>query len=270
MSAFYNEIETYAAEWIERLAADGHIAHGIVDRRSVRDLTVADLEQYRQCHFFAGIGGWSYALRLAGWPDDRDVWTGSCPCQPFSQAGRHGGFADQRHLWPSWLPLIRQRRPSVVFGEQVASPDGLKWLDAVQTDLETSDYAVAAADLCSAGFGGFHKRQRLYWVAYANDKRRDRVDSPVRGGESRETGIEVMRCSPALRKWPTPADLQEDRSGSPINWLLGRDGKTRPIESGTQPLADRIPETVGRLRAYGNAIDPFVAAAFVRAVIEIL
>ena len=56
-----------------------------------------DIAGYTQCHFFAGIGIWSYALRLAGWPDDRQVWTGSCPCQPFSAAGKGEAFNDERH-----------------------------------------------------------------------------------------------------------------------------------------------------------------------------
>ena len=50
------------------------------------------------------------ALRLAGWPDDRPVWTGSCPCQPFSAAGEGKAADDERHLWPDWFPLIAERR----------------------------------------------------------------------------------------------------------------------------------------------------------------
>src|SRR5690606_31057001 len=138
-----------------------------VDTRSIEDVTPNDLQGYTQCHFFAGIGGWPLALRLAGWPDDRPVWTGSCPCQPFSQAGKGAGFADERHLWPAFFHLIEQCRPSVVFGEQVASKDGLAWLDLVQADLEGAGYACGAADLCAAGVGAPHIRQRLYWVANA-------------------------------------------------------------------------------------------------------
>ena len=136
MSALYNEIEPYAAQWIRNLAAAGHVAGGTVDERSIRDIQPDDVRGFTQAHFFAGIAVWSHALRLAGWPDDVPVWTGSCPCQPFSAAGRRGGFSDDRHLWPEWFRLIRECRPPVVFGEQVASPDGLAWLDAVRADLE--------------------------------------------------------------------------------------------------------------------------------------
>jgi DNA (cytosine-5)-methyltransferase 1 len=165
---YYNEIDPYAAQWLRNLIAAGHIASGVVDERSICDVDSADLADFTQCHFFAGIGVWSLALRRAGWPDDRPVWTGSCPCQPFSAAGKRDGFSDERHLWPHMFRLIAQRRPAVVFGEQVASRDGLEWLDLVQADLEGADYASAAVDICAAGVGAPHIRQRLYWVADAS------------------------------------------------------------------------------------------------------
>ena len=165
MTAWYNENDPKAAEWLRELIRAGLLAPGDVDTRSIEDVTPDDLRGYTQCHFFAGIGGWSLALRLAGWHDDRPVWTGSCPCQPFSAAGKGDGFADERHLWPAWHHLIRVRRPPVVFGEQVASKAGLMWLDLVQADLEGEGYACGAGDLCSAGFGAPHIRQRLGFAA---------------------------------------------------------------------------------------------------------
>lgn len=53
------------------------------------------------------------------------------------------------------------------------------------------------------------------------------------------------------------------------DWLFCRDGKWRPVESGTFPLADGIPGRVGLLRGYGNAIVPQVAAEFVKAFMEV-
>ncbi|MBT1426893.1 DNA cytosine methyltransferase [Dickeya dianthicola] len=166
--AYYNEIDKFAAQWLRNLIDAGHIAPGIVDTRSIEDVTANDIHGFTQCHFFAGIGVWSYALRRAGWPDSKPVWTGSCPCQPFSAAGKKGGVADERHLWPAFFHLIHQRRPDVVFGEQVASSDGRAWFDTVQNDMENVDYACAALDLCAAGVGAPHVRQRLFWVAHAN------------------------------------------------------------------------------------------------------
>ena len=170
--AYYNEIDPYAAEWLRSLIRSGHIADGIVDERSISDVRPDELQEFTQCHFFAGIGVWSYALRSAGWEDDRPVWTGSCPCQPFSNAGSRKGVDDKRHLWPHWFHLIEQCRPSTVFGEQVASKDGLGWIDLVQADMEGADYAIGSFDLCSASFGAPHIRQRLWFVADTDDTRR--------------------------------------------------------------------------------------------------
>lgn len=168
---YYNEIDKKKALWLKELMAAGVIAEGVIDTRSIEDVKPTDLLEYTQCHFFAGIGVWSYALRLAGWPDDRPVWTGSCPCQPFSPAGKRQGFADDRHLWPAWFWLIRNCQPVTIFGEQVAGKDGLAWLDTVQADLEGQGYSFGATDLCAAGFGAPHIRQRLYFLGH-DDKNR--------------------------------------------------------------------------------------------------
>lgn len=199
MKAFYNEIEPYAVEWLKNLEREGHIAPGVVEPRGIQELKAKDLEGFTQAHFFAGLGGWSYALRLAGWPDKVPVWTGSCPCQPFSTSGRRKGFDDERHLWPAWFKLIKKCRPDVIFGEQVGSPDGLKWLDLVLSDLEGAGYAVGAADTCAAGVGAPHLRQRLYFVAYSKHgigkrihvlqrESRQKKSDPNRGGTPIELG----------------------------------------------------------------------------------
>lgn len=166
-SAYYNEIDPFAAQWLRNLIAAGHIAPGEVDERSIEDVTPDDLRGFTQCHFFAGIGVWSHSLRLAGWPDDRPVWTGSCPCQPFSPAGKGDGFADERHLWPQFFHLISERRPQHVFGEQVAAGNANVWFDLVQADLEGLGYAFGLVPFTSAGIGAPHIRERAYWVASA-------------------------------------------------------------------------------------------------------
>lgn len=181
--ALYNEIDPFAAQWLRNLIASGHIAPGEVDERSIEDVTPDDLRGFTQCHFFAGIGVWSHSLRLAGWPDDRPVWTGSCPCQPFSPAGKGDGFADERHLWPQFFHLISERRPQHVFGEQVAAGNANVWFDLVQADLEGMGYAFGLVPFTSAGIGAPHIRERAYWVANAysviSDRRGD-VRAPGR------------------------------------------------------------------------------------------
>jgi DNA (cytosine-5)-methyltransferase 1 len=389
---YYNEIEPYAADWLENLIREGLIPQGEVDRRSIVDVHASDLRGFVSAHFFAGIGGWPHALRLAGWPDDRPIWTGSCPCQPFSAAGKQGGFADDRHLWPFFFKLIAECQPDVVVGEQVASKDGLQWLDLVLTDLEGAGYAAGAVDLCAAGVGAPHIRQRLWWVghrladagraaserdaggvpaaeaeragAWREDGRHDLghrdggaaleladaseggrsllgetrlhgggqcrddhagrgedgglVDSlgtrleghdehgggapgwalearpaPASGGAggledahgavSEQPSGAGRGSSEAPGRWPNAEPdrrgelVEEQPAAGPVNgewraadWLFCRDGKWRPIEPGTFPLAHGVPARVGRLRAYGNAIVPQVAALVIEALKEVI
>lgn len=163
--AYYNEVDPYAAQFLRNLIDAGHLPAGDVDERDIRDVKPSNLDGYTQCHFFAGVGIWPLALRTAGWCDAMPIWTGSCPCQPFSAAGAGAGVDDERHLWPDWFWLIQQCRPEKVFGEQVASADGLSWADLVQADLEAADYAAGFVDTCAAGFGGYHIRPRLYFAA---------------------------------------------------------------------------------------------------------
>lgn len=162
---YYNENDPKAAAWLKQLIKDGLIPDGIVDERSILDVQPGDLRQYTQCHFFAGIGGWSLALQLAGWPSNRPVWTGSCPCQPFSSAGNHLAERDERHLWPAFFNLIRKCRPDIIFGEQVATAISKCWLDGIQTDLESENYTSGATVLGAHSVSAPHIRQRLYWSA---------------------------------------------------------------------------------------------------------
>lgn len=160
---YHNEIDPYAAQWLRNLIAKGLLPSGDVDERSIIDVRPEDLSGYTRCHFFAGLGGWPLALRLAGWPDDKPVWTGSCPCQPFSVSGKRRGFADERHLWPVFQRLIQVGRPSVLFGEQVArAPD---WLRLVRGDLVEMGYAVGAIPMEAASADADHFRDRYWFVA---------------------------------------------------------------------------------------------------------
>ncbi len=385
--AYYSEFDPKAAAWLRELIKQGHIADGIVDERDLWDVSPTDLKGFTQVHLCAGIGVWSYALRRSGWEDSTECWTASFPCQPFSAAGKGKGFADERHLWPAGHFLIAECRPAVVFGEQVASKDGLDWLDLVQADLEGSGYACGAVDLCAAGLGAPHIRQRLYWTAErladaagsgqpgesrgseaqgqraserggesglvglehapsdgrierraepsgrgaagghgdggladATDQRHERSgasrgrglglanDSSTRGGRG-ASRVELGRLRDAERvadagsigrvgrQGPSergehdradagrlegdngPVGVGEVGDGSrrpgPTNglwrdadWLFCRDGKWRPVESGTFPLVDGSPQRVGRLRGYGNAIVAPAAQAFIEAYLD--
>jgi DNA (cytosine-5)-methyltransferase 1 len=248
--AYYNEIDPYAAQWLRNLIAAGLIAAGDVDERSIEDVISSDLAGYTQCHFFAGIGGWSFAVRLAGWPDDRPVWTGSCPCQPFSvgavQGGGGKGQEDERHLLPTFTKLIAECAPPVVFGEQVANAIKWGWLDEAFTAIEAVGYACGAAVMPAFAVGARHERKRIYWVAnsvrqgwkgYQQDKR-------TPGGSRTSLAVDGDAL---VRGWGA---LDGDFSG-----LRSDDG---------------VPVSVERCatKGYGNAIVPQLAAEFVGAFMD--
>jgi DNA (cytosine-5)-methyltransferase 1 len=252
MSAvYYNEFDKFAAAWLRELMSDGLIPIGDVDERNIIDVKADDLDGYSQCHFFAGIGGWAYALDLAGW--EGPVWTGSCPCQPLSGAGQRKGHVDERHLWPAFHALISQCKPPTVFGEQVASKDGREWLSGVRADLEGVGYAIGAADLCAASVGAPHIRQRLWWVAHADGGLGDPNDTRPQGRIERGDG---------------PGERSPWAPGVGAGWLPCADGKARRAQPGIFPLVDGFPNRVGTLRGAGNAIVPALAAEFVMAFME--
>jgi DNA (cytosine-5)-methyltransferase 1 len=245
VKTYYNEWEPYSAAWLRNLIEAGLLPAGDVDERDIREIKGSDLDGYGQCHFFAGIGGWPLALALAGWPADAPVWSGSCPCQPFSVAGSRMGEEDERHLWPDFARLIGECRPTVVFGEQVASAYGRTWLSRVRADLEELGYGVGAADLCAAGIGAPHIRQRLWWVGNAYSE-----GPQGRGGRPEQGAGERSPWTPSIT-------------------IPCLDGKARRIEPGIMPLAHGVSGRVGQIRAYGNAIVPQVAAEFVKAYMDI-
>ena len=236
----------YCAEWLRNLIREGLIADGDVDERSIKDVESADLDGYTQCHFFAGIGGWSYALRLAGWPDDRPVWTGSCPCQPFSVAGAGRGHDDVRHLWPEWARLIRKLGPAIVFGEQTPTIRGLDWLDGVAVALEKEDYAVGSAVIPAYAVTPSNLRERLWFLANRLRKGLPQREADCgRLGKTNEGQARIDITRNADKTWHTPQAFAECCQAD-----------------------DGLPNRVGQIRAYGNAIVPQAAAAFIGAYMD--
>ena len=252
--AWYNDSEPYVSDWARNLIKAGLVMDGDVDGRPIQEVQPADLKGYRRCHFFSGILGWDLALQLAGWPLDREVWTGSCPCQPFSVAGKRLGAADTRHLWPEWFRLIKECKPAAIFGEQVASKAGLKWLDSLFADLESVGYAVAGADLPAYSKGYPHQRRRLYFTAYTSMRGRERLQ------QCPPEQIPKDRPPETLGAW--------DSLGNPFqDWRkLLAETRIDKLDDGVSSMLVVRPS----LKAIGNSIVPQVAAEFIKAVLSAL
>ncbi|RDC68071.1 DNA cytosine methyltransferase [Rhodovulum sp. 12E13] len=259
MAVYYNDADPAACAWLRELIAAGLLPAGEVDERSILEVEPADLRGFAQCHFFAGIGGWLYALRLAGVAGELSVWTGSPPCQPFSQAGQRKGQNDDRHLAPAFLHLVAACRPEFVFGEQVASaavlgrvggaartstegPAGWAWFDALAADLEAASYAVAAADLPAAGIGAPHIRQRLFFGAVAL--------GPGRLGDSLGTG------SQGRIRMPDGADQRVARPAGLAGRLADDDGGLTRNGSVQRGRQHRCEPQDGKAGGLVEAADP--------------
>lgn len=246
----YNDNDPRIAAWMRGLVSAGLVPHGIVDGRCISELSAGHLSGFTQCHLFCGIGGWPEALQLAGWPANGPVWTASLPCQPWSISGRGLGEEDSRHLAPQFLALTKVCNPTIIFGEQVASADALRWLDGLFFHLENQGYTCAASDLCSAGVGAIHIRQRLFWIAHSKCFRvpgLEQAGDSGAAGQGWTCGAEdlhafVDRPFMDSASWPKPLVRASD------------DGLCR--------------KRVAGCHGAGNAIMPQVAAQFILASLE--
>lgn len=205
----------------------GQISPGVICDKSIEDVFPDELRGFDRCHFFAGLGGWERALNLAGW-GERPVWTGSAPCQPFSVAGKGLGFDDPRHLWPSWYWLIKERRPAIVFGEQVAA--ATDWLGLVRHNLEALEYAVGAMPIEAASTGAEHFRDRCWFVA----------DSSRQRGKWSASRAESSRCAIAAGDRSSPLPHRYDAKRRPDDTRGDVDGgkEARRLE-GASDIAER-------------------------------
>lgn len=243
---YYNEIDPYCVQWLRNLMDADLIDRGDIDTRSIEDVRPDDLRGYIQCHFFAGIGGWPLPLALAGWPTGRSVWTGSCPCQPFIDAGEGAGFADERHLWPAWQHLIAQCGPPDILGEQVSGKTAEPWVDLVHSDMEGMGYAFACMSFPASFVQAAHERQRVYWGAHS-----------MRAGRQGHQPIQRISIAAraALSKFGDAFAHARRAMAGDYSGLCADHG---------------LPVAVERLAAkgYGNAIVPQAAAEFIKAYAE--
>jgi DNA (cytosine-5)-methyltransferase 1 len=210
---------------------------GDVDERSIEDVTPGDIKNYAQCHFFAGIGGWAIAMQIVGWETIGHIWTGSPPCQDAScLAAVHGiqSGVDGPRTGMSlvWLELIKKRKPKIVVFENV--PGFEKNPGPFFDSLGQAGYSISREKRTARSVGAPHIRRRLFAIA-----KRDGARWPLcRSDRSPET---------ILRPWAAP----------PGNvWRKDR--------AGNCTMDDGVPGRMAKIRAFGNAIVPQVAADFIK------
>lgn len=272
MSAYYNDNDPACCYFLRQLIKAGVIAPGDVDGRPIEEVRVKDLDGYKQVHLFAGGGGWSVAARMAGWPDDRPIMTGSPPCQPFSVAGKKDGGNDPRHLWPYFFRLIKERRPTEIFGEQVAKAAGYAWFDGILHDLRSEGYAVWGMDVAAASVNAPHVRQRIYWVAtngiLAHAEGEHGRPSADRNGfewlENDDGPQPKTRDGLAV----LPSHALPEHYWRDSESRLGSEGKFRRVKPGVCLMVDELPGRMDALSIIGNAVVPSLAAQVIAAYLE--
>jgi len=173
------------------------------------------METFKHGSLFSGIGGFDLAAEWMGWENifhcewnefgqkvlkyywpkaesftditksdfthyanKIDILTGGFPCQPYSSAGKRKGKDDERHLWPQMLRAIREISPRFVVGENVrglTNWNGGMVFEEVCAELEAIGYQVAPIIIPACGVGAPHRRERVWFVAYAYgaDQRND-------------------------------------------------------------------------------------------------
>jgi len=261
---------------------------------------------------FSGIGGIELGLQRAGmkiewmvendpfcqqvlakhWPNVRrygdvrdcgkhnlkpvDLIAGGFPCQPYSVAGERKGKADDRNLWPEFLRIIEELRPSWVLAENVPGIVSL-YLDTMLSDLESEGYTCWTFDIPACAFDAPHIRKRIFVVAYAKGKRATAKEQPgsghgtVEGGQDvphpLRQGLQGRRIQGATGDDDeTVADGNGEQAvGPPVSWE-----KCNPwaIEPDVGRVAHGISGRVHRLRALGNAVVPQVAEWLGRVIVE--
>ena len=214
---YFNEIDEVACA-VLREVHGGH-----VDGRSIKEVIPADVRPFRRVHWFAGAGLWEVACKIAGW-DDRQLWTASCPCQPFSSAGKGLGADDPRHLWPDLFRLVSAEWPSCIVGEQVAGKAGDAWLDGVCADLESIDYAVRAVEIPASAVDSPQKRSRNWWVAMGN-------------GHSARTNVHAASGRPWTATCESDGGPMAD--ADPRRQQILRQSERTQLESASGPLVER-------------------------------
>jgi DNA (cytosine-5)-methyltransferase 1 len=188
-----------------------------------------------------------------------DILTGGFPCQPYSTAGKRLGKEDERHLWPEMLRAIREIKPRWVVGENVrglVSWSGGLVFEEVCTDLEAQGYIVQPFLLPAASVNAPHKRDRVWFVAYADYNRSSNGFRKVQS----ENG-KISEWNDNAKSGNTSSSFERFPTQSPI--CNGNDGLSDRLDSITFPKWRNE-----SIKAGGNAIVPQVAHQIFKAIQE--
>ena len=177
-----------------------------------------------------------------------DLICGGFPCQDISIAGRGGGLAgEQSGLWWEFARIIRELGPRFVVVENVSALTS-RGLDAVLGEMAESGYNAEWDIISAASVGAWHRRERLFIVAYAGG---GGGDSP--GGEDCEALAGPDVADPEVER----LEAVGSESGGAVAEV------TRPTrlhqwatEPGVGRVADGVPGRVDKLKALGNAVVP--------------
>lgn len=198
-----------------------------------------------------------------------DVISGGFPYQPFSVAGKQKGKEDDRYLWPEMLRVIRELCPRCVVGENV--PGILKIAAGqVAKDLEQTGYHVVVFHFEAAAIGAWHRRARVFFVAYADGegqqgcKQHGPPDAAEDAGE-RASCEATGKCGEVIHdsvRGGCDGDVRRQQSQELA------DGRCWAAEPGMGRVANGISHRVDRLKCLGNAVVPQQAYPIFRALRE--
>jgi len=208
-----------------------------------------------------------------------DVISGGFPCQPFSIAVQRKGKDDDRYLWEEMLRVVAEIKPSYVVGENVTGIIGLA-LDTVLSDLEAQGYTTETFIIPACGKNAWHRRDRLWIVAYANsfgwnDEQKESIEPLLNGNWNysiKEQSRRQQQCrisqSGFISTNPHDTGCKEQRepitNGTKL--FAPKCNSWWETQPGMGRVVDGLSGRVDRLKGLGNAIVPQIALEIFKAV----